>query len=209
MLDSQVTVADFGGRVERIRPSVPVSEEELIAAAQDGDREAFDELVKRHYRRVFTLARRLVADADDAHDVTQEVFLRAYRSLDKFRGDAQLSTWLYRITANCAATHLGKSSRHRHDALGDDEAIVDERPDSNPELLADAASVRERLDLAIAELPPRLRAVVMLRDVYEMPHEVIATELGISESAAKVRLHRARKKLRERIFGQSAAEEES
>src|SRR5690606_30714965 len=136
-------------------------------------------------------------DEDDARDVVQEAYLRAYRGLQRFRGDAQFSTWMYRITANCAATHLGRRSRHRHDELDEAAAVVDADPDHDPQLRVDAGDLRGRLRVALEALPPRLRAVVVLRDVYDLPHEAIAAELGISESAAKVRLHRARKKLRD------------
>jgi RNA polymerase sigma-70 factor (ECF subfamily) len=173
---------------------------ELVAAAREGDRSAFDEVVRMTSADTYTLAVRLVGDGEDARDVVQEAYLRAFRGLGSFRGDAQFSTWLYRITANCAATALGRRNRHRHDELGDDLAMADEHPDHDPEAKADAGALRERLTGALAELPPRLRSVVVLRDVYDLPHGAIAAELGISETAAKVRLHRARRRLRERLF---------
>jgi RNA polymerase sigma-70 factor, ECF subfamily len=173
---------------------------ELVAAAKDGDREAFDELVRVTHADTYTLAYRLTGDEEDARDVVQEAYLRAYRGLKRFRGDAQFSTWMYRITANCAATHLGRRARHRHDALDEVEGVADAHPDRDPQLRADADDLRNRLQVALDGLPPRLRAVVVLRDVYDLPHESIAAELGISESAAKVRLHRARNKLREQLF---------
>jgi RNA polymerase sigma-70 factor, ECF subfamily len=172
----------------------------LVAAAKDGDRAAFDELVRMTYVETYTLAYRLTGDEEDARDVVQEAYLRAYRGLDRFRGDAQFSTWLYRITANCAATHLGRRNRHRHDELDEATGGVDHHPDHDPELRADADDLRGRLRGALDALPPKLRAVVVLRDVYDLPHETIAAELGISESAAKVRLHRARNKLRDQLF---------
>jgi RNA polymerase sigma-70 factor (ECF subfamily) len=107
---------------------------------------------------------------------------------------------MYRITANCAATQLGKRARHRHDELDDGAPVADPRLDHDPQLRADADDLRSRLHAALDALPPRLRAVVVLRDVYELSHESIAAELGISESAAKVRLHRARHKLRDHLF---------
>ena len=167
---------------------------ELVAAARDGSRTAFDELVRVTYADTYTLAYRLTGNEEDARDVVQEAYLRAYRGLRQFRGDAQFSTWLYRITANCASTHLGRAGRHRHDEL-DDDVAGDRRPDPSPipQARADAAAPASQLEAALAELPPRLRAVVVLRDVYDLPHEAIAAELGISESAAKVRLHRARR----------------
>jgi RNA polymerase sigma-70 factor (ECF subfamily) len=187
---------------------MPADVAELVAAARDGDRDAFDELVKVTYLETYTLAFRLTGDEEDARDVVQESYLRAFRGLKRFRGDAQFSTWMYRITANCASTHLGKRSRHRHDELTDDIA-VDEHVAANPEARADAVAVRNRLQEALLELPPRLRAVVVLRDIYDLPHETIAAELGISESAAKVRLHRARRKLRDDVFPRLAREDEA
>lgn len=174
---------------------------ELIAAAKGGDREAFDELVRRTYADTYTLAYRLTGNEEDARDVAQEAYLRAYKGLRRFRGEAQFSTWLYRITANCATTYLGRRSRHRHDVLDDSVPVADPRTDHDPQLRMDANDLQQRLVKALDHLPPRLRAVVVLRDVYDLTHEAIATELGISESAAKVRLHRARNKLREELFG--------
>jgi RNA polymerase sigma-70 factor, ECF subfamily len=174
---------------------------DLVASAKEGDREAFDELVRVTYAETYTLAYRLTGNEEDARDVVQEAYLRAYRGLRRFRGDAQFSTWMYRITANCAATLLGRRARHRHDELDDTVPVADPHPDHDPQLRADAGDLRDRLRVALDDLPPRLRQVVVLRDVYDLPHEAIAAELGISESAAKVRLHRARNKLRDQLFG--------
>jgi RNA polymerase sigma-70 factor (ECF subfamily) len=172
---------------------------DLVAAAKEGDRAAFDELVRATHAETYTLARRLTRNEEDAMDVTQEAYLRAYKGLKRFRGDAQFSTWMYRITANCAATYLGKRNKHGHDELG--EHLVDDLPEHDPEARAEASALRDELDAALGELSPKLRAVVLLRDVYDLPHESIAAELGISESAAKVRLHRARQQLKDRLFG--------
>jgi RNA polymerase sigma-70 factor (ECF subfamily) len=180
---------------------------ELVAAAKAGDRGAFDELVRATYTDAYTLAYRLTGNEEDAQDVVQDAYLRAYKGLKRFRGEAQFSTWLYRITANCAATHLGKRSRARHDELEHDYELIDERPDNDPELVAGASVERDRVNRALAELPDKLRAVVVLRDVYDLPHDAIAAELGISEAAAKVRLHRARRRLRERLFPMRGEEE--
>lgn len=179
---------------------MPQTVANLIAAAQAGDREAFEDLVRLTHADTYTLALRLTGNEEDARDVAQEAYLRAYRGLRRFRGDAQFSTWLYRITANCAATQMGRRARHRHDVLDDTFQLADPRTDHDPQLRADASDLRSRLADALDELPPRLRAVVVLRDVYGLSHEDIAAELGITESAAKVRLHRARHKLRDRLF---------
>lgn len=172
----------------------------LVDAARSGDRQAFDALVRATYADSYTLAFRLTGTDDDARDVVQEAYLRAYRGLSRFRGDAQFTTWLYRITANCASTHLGRRRRHRHESLGDETQVAEGRADHDPALTADATDLRGALTDALRQLPPRLRAVVVLRDVYDLTHEAIAAELGISETAAKVRLHRARRKLREHLM---------
>jgi RNA polymerase sigma-70 factor, ECF subfamily len=172
----------------------------LVAAARDGDPDAFEEVVRATYVDTYTLAFRLTGDEEDARDVVQESYLRAYRGLGRFRGDAQFTTWLYRITANCASTHLGRRSRFRHDLLADDLPVADLHPDADPSGKFDSAATHDRLMDALRELPPKLRAVVVLRDIYDLPHDTIAKELGISETAAKVRLHRARKKLRDSLF---------
>ena len=176
----------------------------LVAAARSGDRAALDELVRVTYAETYTLAYRLTGHDDDARDVVQEAYLRAYRGLRRFRGDAQFTTWLYRITANCAATLLAKRARTRTEPLAEDEPLADVRPEHDPEWRVTAADERARLAAALSCLPWRLRQVVVLRDIYDLPHGSIATELGITEAAAKVRLHRARRKLRELLVDPAA-----
>jgi RNA polymerase sigma-70 factor (ECF subfamily) len=180
---------------------------ELVAAAKAGDSRAFEELVRETYTDVYALAFRLTGNEEDARDVVQEAYLRAYKGLKRFREEAQFSTWMYRITANCASTAMTKGKKHRHEELEDSAPLADSRPEHDPEAAGDAELLRARLNDALEELPPRLRAVVVLRDMYDLPHQAIADELGITEAAAKVRLHRARRRLRERLFPKS--EEES
>ena len=187
---------------------VPGDIDALVTAAKAGDRSAFEQLVRATSADTYTLAYRLTGDEEDARDVVQEAYLRAYKGLKRFRGDAQFTTWLYRITANCASSHLVKRAKARHEELDDETAGPDLRPENDPVARADAALDRAQVTEALRELPPKLRAVVVLRDVYDLPHEAIAAELGISEAAAKVRLHRARRKLRERLLpmrGEEAA----
>lgn len=179
-------------------PATP--EHDLIAAAKKGDSGAFSVLVKKAQADIYNLAYKLTGNEDDARDVAQEAFLRAFRALRRFRGDSKFSTWMYRITANVASTHLTKRTKGKHDLLPDDDAIRDEHPESDPESMAEAALARERIAAVLADLPQILRDVVILRDVLDLPHDAIAAELGITESAAKVRLHRARRKLRDRLY---------
>jgi RNA polymerase sigma-70 factor (ECF subfamily) len=182
-----------------------VDQAELISAAQQGDREAFDELVRQTFTDTFTLACRLTGNEEDARDVVQDAYLRAWRAIGKFRGEAQFSTWMYRITANASATHMKKRQRHRAARLDD---VVDEpadtRHDAQPAAAFESADALGQVAAAIEELPDKLRTVVVLKDVYDLPHEAIAEELGITVAAAKVRLHRARKRLRDNLYEQGA-----
>ena len=199
------TDATFSGTDPNIDPAGD-DLRSLVDAARDGDREAFDELVRRTWSTTHTLAFRLTGDDDDAREVCQETYLRAYRGIRRFRGDARFTTWLHRITVNCASSHLGRRRRHRHerlDTLDGDEPIaelIDSVPAHDPVGRAEHADLRDRVRTALSQLPPKLRAVVVLRDIYDLTHEEIAAELGISISAAKVRLHRARRRLRDGLF---------
>jgi RNA polymerase sigma-70 factor (ECF subfamily) len=168
-----------------------------VNAARGGDRAALDKLVRATYSATYTLAFRLTGNEDDAQDVVQDTYLRAYRGLRRFRGDAQFTTWLYRITANCSANLLAKRTRHRTEPLREDEPVADGRAESDPGHRVSGSDDRARISQALSQLPWRLRQVVVLRDIYDLPHGAIAEELGISEAAAKVRLHRARRRLRD------------
>jgi len=173
----------------------------LVDAARRGDQDAARALVEATWPDTFTLAYRLTGNPDDALDVTQEAYLRAFRGLPRFRGEARFTTWLYRVTANCASNHMARLRRSRHDELDFDRVglseLADWRPEHDPEASASASDERALLTDALMRLPRRLRVVVVLRDVYDLPHRSIAAEVGISEAAAKVRLQRARKRLRE------------
>jgi len=168
----------------------------LVAAARKGDRGAFNKLVESTYADAYTLAYRLTGNDADACDVVQDAYVRAFKSIAAFRGDAKFSTWLYRITANCASTHMSRRRRDRHEVLADDEVVVDTAASTNPEFSVDNSVLHGDLVAALEGLPKHMREVVVLRDVYDLTHDAIANELGISVTAAKVRLHRARKLLR-------------
>lgn len=174
---------------------------DLVRAAQGGDREAFEELVRATFLDTHTLARRLTANEEDALDVVQDTYLRAWRSIGTFRGDAQFSTWLYRITANCASTHMKRRRRVRWtplESIAEPAAAIDLEA---PAEAAESAAELDRIAAALETLPPNLKGIVVLKDVYGLSHEAIAAELGISVGNAKIRLHRARRKLQERLDG--------
>jgi RNA polymerase sigma-70 factor, ECF subfamily len=172
----------------------------LVAAAQSGEREAFDELVRRTYVEMYTLAVRLTANEEDASDVVQEAYLRAWKGIRRFRGDAQFTTWMYRITANAASTMTQRRRRQQVTHIDDVAEPVEMRVEHQPEGAAESAAALEELSVAVSELPPKLRAIIVLKDVYGLSHDDIAAELGISVAAAKVRLHRGRKKLRDLLY---------
>lgn len=170
-------------------------ENELIARAQNGDRAAFAALLRAHQDEVYTLARRLVGDPHLASDVAQEALIRAWRALPKFRGDARLSTWLYRITANTAWTHKNRARRHQSSPLDDHVEVAAPAGPDHPEVAGEIAELRGRLRTALDRLPDAQREVVVLKDIYGWSHNDIAESLDISVTAAKVRLHRARARL--------------
>lgn len=171
-------------------------EQALIKASRKGDRAAFEELVRATYIDTYSLALRLTGNQEDARDVVQETYLRAWKGIKKFRGDAQFTTWLYRITANASYTLMGKKKRQRAQPLDNVPEAMDETFSAQPESMSEMSAGLAELGDALRELPLKLRMVVVLKDVYGMSHEDIAAELGISVAAAKVRLHRGRMQLR-------------
>jgi RNA polymerase sigma-70 factor (ECF subfamily) len=173
----------------------PDKEKELIARAQAGDRAAFGALVREHGDEVYTLARRLVGDPHLAADIAQEALIRAWKALPNFRGDAALSTWLHRITVNTAWTQRRRARRHGGPPLDDFIDVASPMGADHPEMAGEILELRGRLRRALASLPEPQRQVVVLKDVYDWSHAEIAEAMGISVSAAKVRLHRARARL--------------
>jgi RNA polymerase sigma-70 factor (ECF subfamily) len=111
---------------------------------------------------------------------------------------------MYRITANAAATNVRRRRRQQAEPFADDIEPADPRTDLQPAEMAESAEALERITEALDELPPKLRSVVVLKDVYDLPHDAIAEELGITVAAAKVRLHRGRRKLRDALYDEGA-----
>lgn len=173
--------------------------EELVARARAGSGEAFEKLVEAHQHEVFGLALRLVVDRELAADVSQEAFIRAWRALPNFRGDAAFSTWLHRITVNVAWTLKQRKTRHAALPIEESPEPADLRRGSDPEHSIQNAELREKLAAALDELPLAQRSVVVLKDVYGWTHNEVAESLGITVTAAKVRLHRGHLKLREHL----------
>ena len=169
---------------------------DLVDLARRGDRDAFEELVRITTGDVYALAFRLTGNEQDARDIVQETYLRAFRSIRKFRAEASFSTWLYRIAANCAATSHSRRKRMRQVSIDTDPGWAELPADPDPDAMASATVERDRLVRALRTLPLAQRTVIVLRDIYGLSHDEIATELGISGAATRVRLHRARRQLR-------------
>jgi RNA polymerase sigma-70 factor (ECF subfamily) len=181
-------------------------EEALIRRIQSGDDAAFDRLVELCSGRVYSLAFRMMGNADDAQDVAQEVFVRVYQAIPRFRCDATFSTWLYRIVVN--ACHDEAARRKRRPQTMSDAAPDDESPDMLDTLVADGEPEdlylrherQQALQQALLELPENFRAVVILHDVQGLSYDEMAEVLHTGLGTIKSRLNRARNMLREKIY---------
>ncbi|MEI7436688.1 MAG: sigma-70 family RNA polymerase sigma factor [bacterium] len=189
--------------------AVRSDDRELIRAAKTGNLAAFEALVSRHERRIYSLAHRLTGSEHDAQDVTQQTFISAVRNLAGFRETSAFATWITTIAANAAMKVLRK--RRGLPSISLDQAIAPDQDGQiphpeyiadwreTPDRLAQRAETHQLLDAAISELTPAQRAVFLLRDVEGVPVADTARTLGISEANVKVRLLRARMQLRERL----------
>ncbi len=192
--------------MEAAEMSAPMDDVALVARARVGDARAFSDLVSRYDRKIFRLARHITNSDEDAEDVLQETFLKAYEHLDGFQGNAKFYTWLVRIAVNESLMKLRKRKSDRTVSLDEpaengDEPMVREIAvwDGNPEQQYSSEELRSILDKAIANLKPTFRTVFLLRDVEDLSTEETAAALDISVPAVKSRLLRARLELRERL----------
>ena len=171
-------------------------EKVLVQRAKKGEMAAFESLVTAYERRVYSLALRSTGSEADAADITQEVFLRAYRSLDTFRGESGFSTWLYRITVNLCVDLARKNNPAG--SLDDEQAL--EAPETRgayqPETALANSELRRELDAALSLVSEEHRKIVILRDVAGMSYADIAAALELEEGTVKSRLARARAALR-------------
>ncbi|WP_290887137.1 sigma-70 family RNA polymerase sigma factor [Arenimonas sp.] len=178
-------------------PAAPPREEDhaLVRAAGGGDVRAFEQLYRKHSRRVYAVLWRLCGHEARAEDLVQEAFVRAWQALPAFRFESAFSTWLHRLAVNTALMEL--RSRRGAEALEDDDAALEFHA------TGDSAGQRTALGLdlerAVATLPPRARAVLVLHDIEGWKHEEIAAELGMAVGSSKAQLHRARGLLRVRL----------
>jgi RNA polymerase sigma-70 factor, ECF subfamily len=178
----------------------PVSAE-LVERCKSGDDQAWGELVEATYREVYTLCLRILRDPDDAAETTQDAYLKAWKGLKGFKGESLFSTWLYRVATNVAISKYRTRKRRRsHETGVEDEALLRIPASGSVEEAAGARLEVRDVERALASLPEIYRGAVVLRDIYGLSIEEIASKLKITHTAAKVRVHRGRKKLKDTVF---------
>jgi RNA polymerase sigma-70 factor (ECF subfamily) len=175
------------------------TDRELVRLAGAGDVEAFAEIVRRHERRLGIVLLRVLDDPRDVEEAVQDAFVQAWRNLDRYRGDAALFTWLYRIAINAALARTRRKQLSTIELEKADAAV----PSSygNPETVAEAGALRGRIVAALAELPFEHREAVVLRDVAGLSNEEVAAALGLGLAATKSRINRGRLQLRGLLDG--------
>jgi RNA polymerase sigma-70 factor (ECF subfamily) len=184
--------------------SAPNEEREVVQRAVAGDRPAFEELYRRYVKRIYNLVYRMVGSAQEAEEVTQEVFYQAYRALPNFQGRSQFYTWIFRIGTNIALQHVKKQARRRKE-MPFEEVLDTQLPPTgfagggDPDKVAEARAFYTALERAVNDLPPNQRVVMVLGPIQGHSYEEMATILGTNEEVIKGRLHRARENIREML----------
>ena len=181
-------------------------DEVLIQRCRNGDLDAFEQIMETYKQKVYNLAYRMTGNAADASDLSQEVFLRVYRSLDNFRGDSSFSTWLYRIATNVCLDELRRRNRKAvvpiHCQVTIDHEQYRNIPDLSyvPELVVQSKELQQEIQEIINSLNPQYRLVIILRDIQGYSYEEIGEITNSSIGTVKSRLSRARKSLKKKII---------
>jgi len=175
--------------------------EDILAIRQciDGNEECFAIIVEKYKRQAFFIAYRLVGNTEDAHDLSQDAFLKAYRALNTFRLDASFKGWFFQILKNTCISHLRKRKTRKVDQTVDSDSIYIADTDPNPEDIAANNSMIAMLNEAIDKLSPARKEVIILREFKGYSYEEISRIAGISVEKVKSRLHYARKQLTEEL----------
>jgi RNA polymerase sigma-70 factor (ECF subfamily) len=186
---------------------MPLTDYSLVERCRDNDDAAFSEVVTRYKAKIYNYIYRMTGSSEDAEDLTQEVFIRMYTSIDSFRGQSSLNTWLFRIAGNLCIDRF-RRTKNRTPAYSLDEPIGDgehvhEVADSTyePHRLLENVEMAEQIQFALAKLPEKLRATLLLHDIEGMPYEEIAQVVGCPLGTVKSRLFNARMQLRQQIAG--------
>jgi RNA polymerase sigma-70 factor, ECF subfamily len=195
---NEMTTANMASMIPEANMNVGVTDEDINFALSGEKMSGFEDLYRKHYRRVYSICLRMTGNVAEAEDLTQEVFIQLHRKLDSFRGESAFTTWLHRLTVNQVLMHFRKRSVKSELTTEDGEMPDSVDPDTlNPE----AMPIVDRISLetAIAQLPPGYRTAFVLHDVEGYEHEEIARILGCSPGTSKSQLHKARLKLRRLI----------
>lgn len=187
---------------ESVNESPADTDEVLVARAQSGDTSAFDQLVIRYSPRLYGMTYHMTSNKEDANDLTQDVFAKAYRSLRRFRGRSSFYTWIYAIGTNMTLNFLKKRNRRAawsldnlDSGIQNDEAMVDLAHAANPRHQSDLNELQKKLNEALQSLSNRHRAVVTMFDIQGIPHAEISKILKVSEGTVRSRLFYAHRQL--------------
>jgi len=185
------------------------SDEELVTRSKNGNLQAFEELVCRYERKIYSVAYRLMGSYDDANDLAQEAFLKAFRAINSFRGDSSFSTWLCRIVTNLCRDELRKRYRISVESLDQkiclgDVEIKKQIPSSEPgpEEIYEKHELQQELQDLLTSLSPEFRLAVVLRDLQGFTYQEIAEQMECSVGTVKSRISRARSFLKEKLLAQ-------
>jgi RNA polymerase sigma-70 factor (ECF subfamily) len=186
-----------------------IDDADLVVAAQRGDRDALDRLLRRHFDRIHAVCRRIAGSTRDADDAAQEALIRIVRAIDRFDGRASFATWSYRIATNAALDELRKRSRRPQlHVVGDDsERGVPEPADDVAQRRVEGVVDRLAIDAALAELPEEFRVPVVMRDLGDLDYAEIAEALSVPLGTVKSRIARGRRMLLERLGNREPGEE--
>jgi RNA polymerase sigma-70 factor (ECF subfamily) len=183
-----------------------ISDAECVRRVQRGETDAFETLVRRHEKTIFNLVYRMLGDAEEAAEVSQEVFLSAFRAAGQFRGDANFSTWLYRIAINHASTRRKTLNSRQRKVVPIESADSLHDPQPGPLEILEKQEIREKVQFALNQLEPDDAAVILLRDLQDVSYNEVAHVLEIPVGTVKSRLHRARQALKSRLKSYFSAE---
>lgn len=172
-----------------------MEDRELIEQFQSGNKQAFNQLVNKYRDRIYAVIYRMLRNQDDALDISQEVFVRAYRSLNKFRGDSSVYTWLYRIAVNLSINYINRN-KHRKSQAIDNVSFKLSADNESPQKKIEVDELSQAIEQAVLKLPDKQRAVFVMRYYENMQHNEIAEILGNSVGSVKANYHHALQKLK-------------
>jgi RNA polymerase sigma-70 factor (ECF subfamily) len=191
--------SDSSGVIGRLEGA---ADKELVRWSKDGDQSAYGELIRRYQERIYATVYNMISNHEDAADLVQEAFVKAWQSLKKFKGESSFYTWVYRIAVNRTLNHLKSPKNRRHMSLNDLDAGVENNKDlvalishQTPRREAKLAELKEKLNEALQGLSEAHRAVVVMHDIQGIPHDEIAEILECKPATVRTRLYYARQQL--------------